>query len=107
MSDHERTYLIGLIILILAVIFIIRRIILDRSYWWHHLPPSPSVHKAEKVGKGYIKGIYHCENCNFAGHFFTTGTGPCHYCLKKMHKHTAKWSKIRKIWIFKEDKHEG
>ena len=92
---------------VLAIMALWLKLMRKESKTLEHRAPTPSVKmKAKRVGWGYIEGVYHCEECAFAGHYFTTGAGPCHICNKKIHRHVAKWSKVKKKWIFKGDDHE-
>lgn len=71
----------------------------------HDKPTTTAKKKHFKAGGGYISGIYHCEDCNVAGHICTLGAGPCHKCGKKMHRHEARWDNFSGKWVFRKDEH--
>jgi hypothetical protein len=72
-----------------------------------HHPPTASVKtRAKRYLFGYVGGVYHCPKCDFAGHFFTVGVGPCRTCGQKIHQKIARWSRLKKRWIFKKRQQE-
>lgn len=48
----------------------------------------------------FVQGIFHCEKCDIAGHYYTLGITPCYDCGEHMVEREARWEPISQRWVF-------